>query len=119
MSLLSELKRRHVVQVGIAYLVVAWGVAQVADLVLDNYDAPRWIIQALLAALAIGFPITIALSWIFDLRWDGLHRESDLAAGNTPQLHKVDHASIAVLPLSTLVPIRSRNTSPKASPKNF
>ena len=98
MSLLSELKRRHVVQVGIAYLVVAWGVAQVADLVLDNYDAPRWIIQALLAALAIGFPITIALSWIFDLRWDGLHRESDLAAGNTPQLHKVDHASIAVLP---------------------
>ena len=70
MSLISELKRRHVMQVGIAYSVMAWGVAQVADLVLDNYGAATWIMQVILAALGIGFPVALVLSWIFDLRWD-------------------------------------------------
>lgn len=100
-GLLTELKRRHVVQVGIAYLVVAWGVAQVADLVLDNYGAPTWIMQVILAALGIGFPVALVLSWIFDLRWDGLHRESDIVSDIiVPEIpvQKVEHESIAVLP---------------------
>jgi len=101
MQLFRELRRRQVVQVGIAYLVVAWGVAQVAELVLDTYDAPGWIMQASLAVLAIGFPVAITLSWIFDLSWSGLHRESALAAGDTAPVlpaEKADHKSIAVLP---------------------
>jgi len=101
MQLFRELRRRQVVQVGIAYLVVAWGVAQVGELVLDTYDAPGWIMQAILAVLAIGFPVAVILSWVFDLRWDGLHRESDLAAGDTAPVlpvEKADHKSIAVLP---------------------
>jgi len=101
MSLISELKRRHVVQVGIAYLVMAWGVAQVADLVLDNYGAATWIMQVILAALGIGFPVALVLSWIFDLRLDGLHRESDLVSGIiAPKIptQKVEYESIAVLP---------------------
>ena len=101
MSLISELKRRHVMQVGIAYSVMAWGVAQVADLVLDNYGAATWMMQAILAALGIGFPVALVLSWIFDLRLDGLHRESDLVSGIiAPKIptQKLEYESIAVLP---------------------
>ena len=34
MSLIAELKRRNVFRVGIAYVICAWVIAQVADLVL-------------------------------------------------------------------------------------
>jgi hypothetical protein len=34
MSLLSEVRRRHVIRVAVAYLAVAWLLAQVADVVL-------------------------------------------------------------------------------------
>ncbi len=53
MSFISELKRRHVFQVGVAYLVVAWGVAQVAELIFDTYDTQSWVMQMILAVLAI------------------------------------------------------------------
>ena len=79
MSFLSELKRRRLVQVGITYLIVAWGIAQVADLLLDNFQMEEWIMQAVLIALGIGCVPVIVLAWIFDLRWDGLHFESDVA----------------------------------------
>lgn len=36
MSLLAELKRRNVVRVGIAYIVTAWLLLQVVDLVLES-----------------------------------------------------------------------------------
>ena len=42
MSLFSELKRRNVIRVGIAYIVVAWLVAQVLQLVMESFAAPEW-----------------------------------------------------------------------------
>ena len=65
----------------------------------------EWIMQAVLIALGIGCVPVIVLAWIFDLRWDGLHFESDVAkdlAGNTELLaapaQQVEDESIAVLP---------------------
>jgi hypothetical protein len=42
MSLFEELKRRKVFRVGLAYMVAAWLVAQVAELVADSFGAPAW-----------------------------------------------------------------------------
>ena len=81
MSFISELKRRRLVQVGITYLVLAWGVAQVADLLLENFQVDDWVMQLILVALGIGLFVAIGLAWVFDLRWDGIYRESDLAKG--------------------------------------
>ena len=39
MTLFSELKRRNVFRVGIAYVVVAWLVMQVADVIINNIGA--------------------------------------------------------------------------------
>ena len=36
MNLFNELKRRNVFRVGLAYSVITWLIAQVADMVLDN-----------------------------------------------------------------------------------
>ena len=76
MSLFDELKRRKVLRVALGYIVAAWVFAQVADLVADNFLAPPWVMQMIIAVLIIGFPVTLILSWIFDIGPEGIERES-------------------------------------------
>ena len=47
----AELRRRNVVRAAIAYMVTAWLLAQIADLVLENFSAPEWVMQVLLVLL--------------------------------------------------------------------
>lgn len=104
MSFISELKRRRLVQVGVAYLVIAWGIAQVADLLLENFQIDEWVMQAVLVVLGIGWILAVILAWIFDLRWDGIHLESDVAKALeqgskaiAAPVQEVENESIAVL----------------------
>jgi len=76
-SLLTELKRRNVIKVGIAYVVMAWLVMQVADVILNNIEAPAWIFQVLLLFLAIGLAVALVLAWAFELTPEGIKRESE------------------------------------------
>jgi TolB-like protein/Tfp pilus assembly protein PilF len=78
MSLFNELKRRNVFRVGIAYTVVAWLVAQVVDLVLENFGAPAWFMRSLLVLLAAGLPISIVFAWAFEMTPEGLKKEKDV-----------------------------------------
>ncbi len=71
---IAELGRRKVVQVAIAYAAISWLVMQVVDVILEAFEAPNWIMQALLVVLMLGLPIVIALSWIFDLTPGGVIR---------------------------------------------
>lgn len=71
-KLFAELKRRKVVRVGIAYVVVAWIALQFFDLILDNVDAPRWVMQTVMALLAVGFPVSLVLAWAFEVTPDGI-----------------------------------------------
>ena len=59
---LQELKRRKVYRVAIAYIVAAWIALQFLDLVLENVNAPDWVMQMIMAALAIGFPKILVLN---------------------------------------------------------
>jgi hypothetical protein len=67
MSLFEELKRRSVFKVGFAYLVIAWLVAQVAELVLGTFGMPEWVMQAVLVLLAVGFVVSLLLAWAYEL----------------------------------------------------
>ena len=78
MSLFNELKRRNVFRVGIAYIVVAWLIAQVADLVFDNVAAPDWIMPVLLFLLAAGFAVAIFFAWAFEMTPEGIKKEKDV-----------------------------------------
>jgi len=90
MSLFNELKRRNVFRVAIAYIVVAWLVLQVADVVLNNIASPGWVFQTLLFFLAIGFPFAAIFAWAFEMTPDGLKREADVDRSEsiTPQTGK-------------------------------
>ena len=78
MSLFNELKRRNVIRVAIAYIVTAWILIQVADLVLDNIESPQWVFQVIMLLAALGLPISIIFAWAFELTPEGLKKEKDV-----------------------------------------
>jgi TolB-like protein len=127
LSLFNELKRRKVFRVAIGYVIAAWLVAQIADLVADNFLAPVWVMQMIITLLIVGLPISLILSWAFDLTADGIKRseygeiESSLTVSNKSILALVgglfvavavifyvawprDDRSIAVLPFEDISP---------------
>jgi pentatricopeptide repeat protein len=99
-GLFEELKRRNVVRVGIAYLLAAWLVLQVIDLVLENVPAPAWIMQVILVVTALGFPIVLGFAWAFEITPEGVKRERDVDRSQsiTPQTgRRLDRLIIVVL----------------------
>ena len=77
MSFFDELKRRKVFRVAIAYVVGAWVIVQVTDIVADNFNAPDWVMQMIIALLVVGLPISLILAWAFDLTPEGIIRAQD------------------------------------------
>ncbi|MFT5511269.1 MAG: TolB-like protein, partial [Hyphomicrobiaceae bacterium] len=62
----AELRRRHIYRVGAAYVVVAWGITQVVDVLSQVFALPAWIGQPVLIVLAIGLPITLIAAWLIE-----------------------------------------------------
>ena len=83
MDLFSELKRRRVYRAGIAYLVTAWVILQLADILGDNLDLPDWMFRGVLTGVGVGFPIVLALSWVFERTQDGLRVDPGPAESQT------------------------------------
>jgi TolB-like protein len=79
--LISELKRRNVFRMAVLYVVAAWLVMQVAEVVIGLANLPEWIGPTLLAVLAIGFPIALMFSWFFEITPEGLALEKDVPEG--------------------------------------
>ena len=77
-SVWNELKRRNVVRVAAAYAVIAWLLLQVADVVLNNIEAPTWVFQTILLLLVIGFPLALIFAWAFELTPEGIKKEKDV-----------------------------------------
>ncbi len=107
MNLFAELKRRNVVRVGIAYALIAWVVLQAADFGLQVIDAPNWILQVFVLAAAIGLPVVLIFSWIFEMTPEGIKRETEIdrSASVAPQTgRKLDRAIIifGVLVIATI-----------------
>jgi TolB-like protein len=83
MSFFGELKRRNVVKVGAAYLIVAWLLIQVAATVLPTFDAPRWAVQTLTFVVILGFPVALVLAWVYELTPEGIKRTDDVPAAQS------------------------------------
>jgi len=78
MSFFAELKRRNVVRVGIAYGVIGWFLAQIAEFAFENFDAPPWVLKSFVVLLLLGLPIALFFAWAFELTPDGVKREKDV-----------------------------------------
>ena len=75
---IAELKRRNVFKAGIAYLVVASIIAEVASVVLPTFNAPDYFLKVLLIILIIGFPINLIFAWIYDITQEGIKKTEDI-----------------------------------------
>ena len=78
MSFFEELKRRNVFRVAIGYVITAWLLLQVVDLVLENINTPDWVMQVFMLALAIGFPLAVFFAWAFEMTPEGVKREAEV-----------------------------------------
>ena len=74
----SELKRRNVVRVAIAYAVVGWVVLQFLDIVAPLLGLPEVFQKGVLVLLAIGFPIALVLSWAYEVTPDGVKKTEEV-----------------------------------------
>jgi TolB-like protein/Tfp pilus assembly protein PilF len=86
-SLITELKRRNVIKVCIAYLVLAWVIIQVTQAAVPALHLPEWINTAVFFFGLIGFPFVIFASWVFEITPDGVKKESDIAPENSVASH--------------------------------
>src|SRR5438874_11116152 len=78
LNLFAELKRRNVYKVAITYAVVAWLLVQAASILLPTFEAPAWVMKALVVFLALGFVISVMISWAFEATPQGLKRTEDV-----------------------------------------
>jgi TolB-like protein/Tfp pilus assembly protein PilF len=74
----AELKRRNVYKVAITYAVVAWLLIQAASILLPTFEAPAWVMKALVVFLGFGFVISVMISWAFEATPEGLKRAEDV-----------------------------------------
>jgi TolB-like protein/Flp pilus assembly protein TadD len=77
-NIFNELQRRNVFRVSAAYVISAWLLAQVADLVLDNIGAPDWVMQTILLVLVLGLAPTVFFSWAYEVTPEGIKREAEV-----------------------------------------
>jgi len=74
----QELKRRKVIKVIAIYAGTAFIILEVVDIVIPALLLPSWTVTLVIVLLGIGFPITIILSWIFDVTPGGIKKTESL-----------------------------------------
>jgi TolB-like protein/Tfp pilus assembly protein PilF len=74
----SELKRRRVYSVAVAYVVVAWLLIQVATQVFPFFSIPNWVVRLVVLLAIICFPIAVVCAWAFEVTPEGIKLERDI-----------------------------------------
>ncbi|NOR37003.1 MAG: hypothetical protein GQ577_09660 [Woeseiaceae bacterium] len=77
-SVWGELKRRNVVRVAIAYVIVGWLVLQAASVLVPLLALPETVGRLVFLFLIIGFPLALFFAWAFELTPEGIKREKDV-----------------------------------------
>jgi len=77
-SFFSELKRRRVYSVAVAYVIVAWLLIQVATQVFPFFNIPNWIVRLVVLLTIVGFPIAVVCAWAFEMTAEGIKLERDI-----------------------------------------
>ena len=103
----SELKRRKVVRVAIAYVIIGWLVVEVSSVMLPGLQLPEWAVTLVIALVALGFPIALVLAWAFDVNPAGIQADSAITGPGSeeesePELRSDGRRSVAVLPFVNL-----------------
>jgi hypothetical protein len=74
----TELKRRNVYKVAVAYAVVGWLLVQVTTQVFPIFEISNCSLRLIVLAIILGFPIALVIAWAFELTPQGLKRTEDV-----------------------------------------
>jgi TolB-like protein/Tfp pilus assembly protein PilF len=78
MTIYTELKRRNVFRVGIAYVVASWVLLQIVDVIIPIFELPAWAPKLIFVILAIGLVPALIFAWAFEMTPEGLKKESEV-----------------------------------------
>ena len=70
----QELKRRKVGKVIAMYAGAAYVLIELTNNVAEPLNLPEWTPTLVILLLVVGFPITVILSWIFDVTPEGVRK---------------------------------------------
>jgi TolB-like protein/Tfp pilus assembly protein PilF len=108
----KELRRRKVIRVAVVYVVTAWVLIQVADVVADPLRLPDWFSAAIIVLLALGFPVALGLAWALEVRPESSGNEQAAEAADTADAradrdddsepYLITRRSVAVLPFENV-----------------
>ena len=77
-NLFNELKRRNVVRVGIAYMVLGWVALQVGDILFEMFETPAWVGKTFAVVLLLGFPFVCLFAWAFEMTPEGVKKTAEV-----------------------------------------
>lgn len=81
----SELRRRRVFRVALAYGAVGWIVVEIAATTAPLLGLPTWAPTFVLILVLLGLPLALVLSWLFDVTPEGVRRTAAPAhSGGAP-----------------------------------
>ena len=103
LSFFSELKRRNITRVSIAYLTIAWLTIQVGDTILPLFDFGPGASRLMVTLFAVGFLPVLIFTWAFEFTSEGLKRDRDVdrtAAQSAAKGKQLDRVVIVLLGLA-------------------
>lgn len=89
---LSELRRRRVVRVAVAYAAVGWLLIEVSSTVAPELLLPEWVPRVVIFLVLLGFPLALVLAWAFDLTPEGVRRTQ---SAEEPVAAEADEPTVA------------------------
>ena len=105
-SLLRELRRRRVFTTAGLYVVGAWLLLQVADVLFPAWGLPDSAINILFLAAVAGFPLALVFGWFFDVTTHGVVRTpaaDEQASQTSLALGRRDYLVLAALAIVGVV----------------
>ena len=125
-TFLTELKRRKVYRVAVAYAIVAWLLIQAASILFPTFEAPLWVMKVFVTAVILGFPVALILAWAFELTPEGIRRAEEVAPreAKTPKAGRkwtaiVVAAAVLAAGLFAFQFARTRSSPPPELPKQI
>jgi TolB-like protein/Flp pilus assembly protein TadD len=100
----TELKRRNVYKVAVAYAVAGWALSQGIAQVFPVFDVPNWVIRSIVVLIILGLPVALVLSWMFELTPQGIKR-TETADAMPATARRKKHVWIYIVVMGVLLSI--------------
>ena len=103
MSFFEELKRRNVVKVGVAYLVAAWLLLQLTEVLTELLELDTQIGKMVILLLIIGFIPALIFAWAFEMTPEGIKRDKDVDRSQSVAKQTGQKLNIAVIVMLAMI----------------